>query len=251
MSFEDFIANINEEDFKRLTEEFYKRQNRIPTYSYSKIKDSDLRELFSIKERIDKEIFDNWFDNSIVLESDTIEFLEKLLEEESVFIKKYNEEDLKVNFIIPILNRVNFKMIDIEIRAFYEGSLSYKTERFILQGTPDFFVAKGLFFSEKPYFFIQEFKKGRYGLDPEPQLLAELISAVELNDFSSMRGAYIVGGIWNFVILQKIEVDRYEYFVSPNFDSTKIDDLQGIYRNLIFVKNEIKLTLRNLSTAVC
>jgi hypothetical protein len=239
MSFEDFISNINEEDLKRLNEEFYRRKNRIPTYSYSKIKDSDLRELFSIKEQIDKSIFDSWFNNSIVLEPTTIEFLEKLLEEESIFIKKYNEEDLKVNFITPILRRVNFKMIDREIRDFYEASLCYKTDRFILKGTPDFFVSKGLFYSEEPYFFIQEFKKSRYSLDPEPQLLAELISGVEINNFSSMRGAYIVGEIWNFVILQKIEVDRYEYFVSQNFDSTKINDLRDIYRNLLFVKEEI------------
>ena len=239
MSFEDFISNMSEEDLKRLNEEFYKKQKQIPTYSYSKIKDSDLRELFDIKERIDKTIFESWFDSSIELNIETVDFLEKLLEEEHVFIKKYNEEDLKVNFIIPILNRVNFKMVDKEVRAFYEASLSYKTDRFILQGTPDFLVAKGLFYSEIPYFFIQEFKKGRYGLDPEPQLLAELISAVELNGFTTIRGAYIVGGIWNFVILNKIEVDRYEYFISPNFDSTKIDDLQEIYKNLLFVKNEI------------
>ena len=239
MSFEDFISSMSEEDLKRLNREFYRQQNKIPTYSYSKIKDSDLREIFNIKERIDTEIFDDWFNNSIDLQSDIVTFLKKLLEVETPFIKKYNEEDLKVNFLIPILNRINFKMIDKEVRAFYEGALSYKTKRFVLKGTPDFFVSKGLFYSKKPYFFIQEFKKSRYGLDPEPQLLAELISAIELNGFDSMRGAYIVGAIWNFVILEKIELDRYEYVVSLNFDSTKIDDLQKIYKNLLFVKDEI------------
>ena len=34
----------------------------IPTFSYSKIKDTDLRELFDIKESLDKTMFDNWFD---------------------------------------------------------------------------------------------------------------------------------------------------------------------------------------------
>ena len=69
--------------------------------------------------------------------------------------------------------------------------------------------------------------------------MAELISAVELNNEISMRGAYIVGAIWNFVILEKLGKDKYQYFVSENFDSTKIEDLKGIYRNLMFVKNEI------------
>ena len=54
-----------------------------------------------------------------------------------------------------------------------------------------------------------------------------------------MRGAYIVGAIWNFVILEKVGVDKYQYYVSQNFDSTKIEDLKAIYKNLVFIKNEI------------
>ena len=89
------------------------------------------------------------------------------------------------------------------------------------------------------YFFIQEFKKGIKGSDPEPQLLAELIAGLELNTWQIIRGAYIVGAIWNFVILEKLGKDKYQYFVSENFDSSKIGDLKGIYQNLVFVKEEI------------
>ncbi len=58
-------------------------------------------------------------------------------------------------------------------------------------------------------------------------------------DLTTIKGAYIIGAIWNFVILEKLAEDKYQYFVSQNFDSTKIDDLKGIYKNLMFVKNEI------------
>jgi hypothetical protein len=54
-----------------------------------------------------------------------------------------------------------------------------------------------------------------------------------------MKGAYIIGAIWNFVILEKLGKDKYQYFVSVNFDSTKIEDLKGIYKNLMYIKNEI------------
>jgi hypothetical protein len=33
--------------------------------------------------------------------------------------------------------------------------------------------------------------------------------------------------------------DKYQYFVSQNFDSTKIYDLKDIYKNLVYVKEEI------------
>jgi len=66
-----------------------------------------------------------------------------------------------------------------------------------------------------------------------------MISGVELNNILSMRGAYIIGAIWNFVILEKLGENKYQYFVSSNFDSTKIDDLKDIYKNLLHIKSTL------------
>jgi hypothetical protein len=93
--------------------------------------------------------------------------------------------------------------------------------------------------SKTPYFFIQEFKRSEEYGNPRPQLLAELISAVELNNWNTIKGAYIIGAMWHFVILEKLEKNKYQYFVSQNFDSMRIDDLKTIYAHLLFVKNEI------------
>jgi hypothetical protein len=108
-----------------------------------------------------------------------------------------------------------------------------------LSGTVDFVVSKGLVESKKPYFFIQEFKRSEEYGNPRPELLAELISAVELNDWRFIKGAYIIGGHWHFALLEKLERHKYQYFISKNFDATKIEDLKSIYKNLLFVKNEI------------
>ncbi|SHO80602.1 hypothetical protein MNB_SV-15-121 [hydrothermal vent metagenome] len=217
----------------------------IPTFSFSKIRDKELKEFLSIKKAISYDIFDSWFNNNVKIDKEIEEFLIELIDENRLFIDSYNEEDLKVHFIIPLLNKIRFKSIEHNIRDFYENKIVYKTDRFIFGGTTDFVVAKGLFETEKPYFFIQEFKKAEDFSNPRPQLLAELISAVELNNETSMRGAYIIGAIWNFVILEKLGKDKYQYFVSENFDSSKIDDLKGIYRNLMFVKEEIIEMIKN------
>ncbi len=211
----------------------------IPTYSFSKIRDKELKEFLSIKKAISYDIFDSWFNNSIEINNLVEAFLIELIDENRLFIDNYNEEDLKVHFIIPILNKIKFKSIEHNIRDFYKNKIVYKTDRFIFSGTTDFVVAKGLFESEKPYFFIQEFKKAEDFSNPRPQLLAELISTVELNNEIFIKGAYIIGAIWNFGILEKLDKDKYQYYISQNFDSTKIDDLKDIYRNLIFIKNEI------------
>lgn len=209
----------------------------IKKYVYSKIRDKELDEIVTIDKKISHSIFDDWFNYTENHPNE--EFLHQLLLENMDFIRDYNEEDLKINFIAPILNKVNFKDIKKEIRTFYGESLTYETDRFILNGNCDFYVSKGLFKPRKPYFFIQEFKRNEDYSNPRPQLLAELIAAMELNKFQFMRGAFIVGSIWNFVILEKLGEYKYRYFVSINFDSTKIDDLKRIYQNLLFVKMEI------------
>jgi hypothetical protein len=215
------------------------KESNIETFLYSKISLKDLKRVVSIKKIFDDKPFAEWFDfNKEIIQDDKL-FLEILLFKYGKLIRAYKEETLKANFIIPIINRVDFLSLELETSPFYEEIITYKNEKFIFTGTTDFIVSKGLEYSEKPYFFIQEFKKGVKGSDPEPQLLAELISAVELNNEKSMRGAYIVGAIWNFVILEKLSKDSYQYYISQNFDSTKIDDLKEIYKNLIFVKQEI------------
>jgi hypothetical protein len=71
-----------------------------------------------------------------------------------------------------------------------------------------------------------------------------MVAGLEISEVKTFRGAYIIGSIWNFVILEKIGENSYQYFVSENFDSSKIEDLKAIYRNLVFVKNEVIVKLK-------
>ena len=239
MNFYDFIASLTKEDLEEITKEFYRLQNKIPIYTLSKIEHKDLRKLFEIERVFDNNIFNAWFNFEINLKDEEVLFLTELLAQEIELIRIYNEEDLKAHVISPILNKVNFKSLPKKMRDFYEETLIYETDKFILRGITDFVVAKGLEYPEKPYFFIQEFKKGLPYSNPEPQLLAELISAIELNNFTQMKGAFIIGENWNFVILDKLAQDKYQYFVSRTFNATNLNDLKCIYKNLLFVKHEI------------
>jgi len=133
--------------------------------------------------------------------------------------------------------RIDFKTVNFQ--DFYNEKLVYKTEKFILNGEVDFVISTGLRRAKKPYFFIQEFKRSEEYGNPRPQLLAELISAVELNGWKEIKGAYIIGENWNFVILEKLDKDKYQYFISRTFNCTVLENLQGIFKNLLFVKNEI------------
>ncbi|KJV06838.1 hypothetical protein [Methylocucumis oryzae] len=213
--------------------------DKKPIFQYSKIRDSDLESVLDIDRSLDKSAFKQWFAYTTPIDETTQAFFNNLIEENEPLIDSYSEEDLKVNFLVPILNKVHFKSFENNIRDFYELPLRYETARFIFTGTTDFVVASGLIKSKTPYFFIQEFKRQEEFGNPRPQLVAELISAVELNQWRHIKGAYIIGAMWHFVILEKLAEDKYRYFVSQHFDSMRLDDLIAIYQRLLFIKQEI------------
>lgn len=219
--------------------------NEIPTYSFSKINDNILESCVDITKEFDKSRFNQWFEFEYKISNEESLFLENLIDLYGDFLEGYKEETLKAHFVIPILNKVNFLLREYRCSGLYEEVITYKTDKFIFNGTTDFIVSKGLEKSERPYFFIQEFKRAEDFSNPRPQLLSELITGVEINNWDSIKGAYIVGSIWNFVILEKIGINQYQYFLSKNFDSTKIEDLKSIYKNLLFIKNEIIEKVKN------
>ncbi|MGB5685464.1 MAG: hypothetical protein WBM35_06620 [Candidatus Electrothrix sp.] len=212
---------------------------QIPTYRYHKTRDRDLTALFDIERNVERERFASWFTSPVKVDTATEAFLAELIEENTLLIDSYGEEDLKIKFIGPLLKQVRFTSYEKRVRDFYEVSMTYATDRFILKGTVDFMVAEGLVDSKTPYFFIQEFKRSEEYGNPRPQLLAELISALELNQWTEIKGAYVIGGNWRFVILEKLAQDTYQYFLSQNFDATKLDDLIEVYKHLVCVKQEI------------
>jgi hypothetical protein len=97
-------------------------------------------------------------------------------------------------------------------------------------------VYSGIRTLEKPYFFIQEYKKELGNRHPKNPLLAEMMVAMRLNEEQIMRGAFVISRLWNFVILKKIANNQYEYFRSPDFDVLKISELKQIYINLQAIK---------------
>jgi hypothetical protein len=247
MSLETFLENITIEELeelKKLKEQENACQKQV--YSFSSMTDVKLNKCVDIEREFDiLDKFSSWFGNNFDIPKDDVDFLEKLIDKYSLYINGYKEESLKAHFVIPILNRVDFLLPEYKCSGLYEEKLVYEAEEFIFSGTTDFIFSKGLIESKKPYFFIQEFKRNEENSSPRTQLLAELISAVELNNWTTIKGAYIVGSIWNFVILERLEKHKYQYYISQNFDSTKIDDLKDIYRNLVFVKNEIIEMIKN------
>lgn len=206
----------------------------MKTLSFSKVTFADLARLVDISQVTNDAMFDEWFGYAYLLNESEDELLRRLIAEHRPFMLSYSEDELKMKFLAPLLNAAHFH--ERNVRDWYQRPLKAIINQVTLSGYVDFMVAKGVKEPETPYFFIQEFKKSKFDVDPEDQLLAEMLAAMALNESLIMHGAYIIGQEWRFVILRQLPTNAYEYYVSLIFDASAIEDLRRIYSNLQAVK---------------
>ncbi len=208
----------------------------IKSYNFSNIKYLEIESLVNIKGKVNDAKFDEWFNFELEITENDLSFFDTLIKKNRLLLSSYSEEKLKMKFISSILNKVDFATDTIQ--DWYDATLSGTLNGIEFKGFTDFMVASGTEVPKKPYFFIQEFKPSIPDKDPRVQLLAELLVATEKNKTTIMRGGYIIGQFWFFVILEKIDENQFQYFVSKSFDSLDLEDLKQIYIILQAVKHK-------------
>ena len=155
----------------------------------------------------------------------------------------WNEQELSLHFIGPLLHAVNFSSYEFNI--FAERYLVGEVDGETIVGYPDGLIAKGRREPEIPYFCLQEYKhppfvppdsggiKGGEG-DPVGQCLAAMLVAQELNQHHHpVYGCYILGRNWFFMVLQ-----GREYAISHEYDATQ-DEIFVIFGYLKALKTMI------------
>ena len=182
-------------------------------------------------------LLEDWLKSTTTLtenETNLVEYLRNKLLDNADF---WNEDELKLQFIAPLLLVVNFDMPNIKV--FSQRPLSATINGIEIGGRVDFMLAKGKQKPIQPYFFIHEYKQEskKGSSDPKGQLLSELLTAYHRNDSKfPLYGCYVVGRSWFFVIL-----DGQNYAVTYAFDASQSD----IYQ-IIAILRQIKVTITNL-----
>jgi hypothetical protein len=165
------------------------------------------------------------------------EIFDILLEEIQDKGDQWNEEELKMKFL-ALLFFISEMEEKGKIQAFYERPLTIVIQGQRMNIKTDCMVATplGKNTPREPYFFLQEFKKGKGDkFDPEAQMLAAMLIAQNKNQLASKNhpiyGAYIVGKNWNFTAL-----NHNEYCKSNQFDASQKDNLLQI----VFILRKLK-----------
>jgi hypothetical protein len=158
------------------------------------------------------------------IEAKNLENLRKILVSN---IANWNEFELEVLFISPLLNIINF--YEANVKPFIERTISGEVDGIAMHGEVDWIISKGFGRPKAPFFCLKEFKKAKNSSnDPEGQLAAAMLVAQVLNGNNKIiYGAYVLGREWIFTTLNGRKMIQ-----SLPFLTTDKDDLQQIFKVL-------------------
>lgn len=213
--------------------------------SFSSFDEQMARRLFGLKQEFKDNLLIYWENRAkkITISKKEQELMERIHHKLKIFIRGWNEEELKLKFIGHLIELVNYDDYDLEVAAFSERSLGITYKDTEIKGIADLMVATGISKPEQPFFFIHEYKREKDNTgDPVGQLLSTMVVAAELNKtpqpltlFNQKKelsniplyGVYVLGRFWFFVVLKE-----QRYFISKAYDSTELNDVQEIFKLL-------------------
>ncbi len=207
---------------------------KTKTTSFSQWTRQDIELTFNLKQVKESQILTDWLNTqNVTLTTDE----QKRIQELSTFladnIVSWNEFELQIHFIGPMLDLINFQFPFI--RGFYQRQLSAKLNDTKVSGNVDFMIATGKDDPIQPFFCLHEYKREK-GKDSDPlgQLLIEMLAAQANNKVNiPIYGIYVIGRLWFFTALY-----GSEYAVSKDFSATD-DDVLKIFAILKNLKSSI------------
>jgi len=168
-------------------------------------------------------------------EQQTLDFLSEQLQSRA---DSWNEDELKFYFIGPLVSLVNFNGENYS--GFNQRILAFNLkdvngDEVPMKGRVELMVAKGKQDPREPYFFLHEYKpEKRRDNDPLGQLMAAMLTAQAVNQATfPLKGCYVVGRLWFFVVL-----NGSKYSLSRAYDSAG-KDLTTVFSMLKMAKDEV------------
>lgn len=193
--------------------------------------------IFGLQQVFQMDILDEWLSDLPELsqqEQDVAVFYQNRLLHN---INSWNEHELSLGFIGPILNIVNFQ-IPYKINFFAQRTITQQIGKHELIGKPDGMLASGYYEPETPFFAFQEYKKDVDSSgDPIGQNLAAMLVGQAKNGGNELiYGCYVVGRLWYFMILKGKEFAISKSFSADDEDIFIIVKALKALRDILFAK---------------
>jgi hypothetical protein len=149
----------------------------------------------------------------------------------------WNEVELENKFISPMI--MFAAPTDRRFSYFLERDLATTIGDYELSGRVDGMIATGFRSPKKPFFCLNEYKKGTDpNGDPRGQALIAMLVAQKLNDNKSpIFGCFVIGRNWYFMVLE-----GKQYAISNDYSCVD-EEVFDIYRILKSLNYQIEKLL--------
>lgn len=211
------------------------KNENITAMSFKEKTTQQIDKIFQLSRVKQMPLLSNWLSMPYDVSKEEKDFLEELRGIAEYKIPFWNEDELKMLFISPLLFKVSYNSPNYSV--FAERTIaSTFPDNIRLNGKADFMIASGNYDPEIPFFFFHEYKKEKGTADdPIGQLLCAMLVGQALNSNKKpVYGCYVLGRMWFFVVLNK-----KEYCISDAFVATSENQLEQIYTNLQNIKGII------------
>ena len=197
-----------------------------------------LDKTFGLRKVFSSQLLDHWLQAEIALSEKEKSILENYQELLILNSDAWNEQELALHFIGPILGLVHFTepyRFNLFAERRISAVISTADAEVELSGEPDGMIATGYREPEVPMFAFTEYKRELDPTgDPAGQTLAAMLVGQALNSQRQpIYGAYVVGSDWRFMVL-----DDHHYMISRDYSALS-DEIFAILRILKALKQII------------
>lgn len=196
-----------------------------------------LDEAFGLTQQLNSELLTQWENNNEEITEFEKQTLLNLQEPLLWAGRSWNEFELENKFISPVI--MTAKIDNRKISYFLERPLSCVIGDYQLSGIVDGIIASGARNPHTPYFCLHEYKRSAENQGtPDGQVLAAMLVAREINNNKlPIYGLFVVGLIWNFVVLQ-----GNDYCISKHYNADD-EEIFVIFKMLKALKQIIHTNL--------
>ncbi|MEM8529175.1 MAG: hypothetical protein AAGG68_31375 [Bacteroidota bacterium] len=207
--------------------------------SFEHWKRQEVEEEFGIQEVTTHPLLEEWLSSKCEIAEEEKSRLLKLQKALIKNVDLWNEAELKIKFLGPLLELVDYDTD--RYRSFMERKLVINKGEESISGTVDFLIAKGRQIPRSPFFCVHEYKPDTSSAnDPLGQLLIGL-QAIHLENQKNgnvfpLYGSYVIGGLFYFVVF-----DGQSYAKSPFFSvQEKIFDIYCFLQQIkVYVEEQL------------
>lgn len=209
----------------RIFSRFFKKMNMIQS-NFREWTLDKIDEVFGLKQVFQSDLLDTWLSFSYDISDFEKRYLETLQLHFLYGGDDWNEVELENKFISPMI--VFASKPNERYSYFLERDLTITIGDYALSGRVDGMIATGFRNPKKPYFCLNEYKKGTDpNGDPKGQALIAMLVAQQINEHKMpIYGCFVIGRNWYFMIL-----NENAYSISKDFSCVD-DEIFDIFRIL-------------------